>query len=136
MSAWNPCQINEMALPPCHILVQFNVTDGNKLSCTMYQRSVDVMLGQPFNIASYSFLTHVLAKHCGLEAHEFIYFMGNCHIYEEHMEGARTQRMREPFAFPTVQISQVRDNINDYEISDFEVMDYKSHDQIKMKMVA
>lgn len=136
MTAWNPCQLDKMALPPCHLLCQFNVHDGNKLSCTMYQRSIDVMLGQPFNIASYSFLTHLLAKHCGLEAHEFIYFMGNCHIYEEHMEGAQTQRMREPFTFPTVKISQVRDNINDYEISDFEVTNYKSHDQIKMQMVA
>ena len=136
MTAWNPCQLDQMALPPCHLLCQFNVHDGNKLSCTMYQRSVDVMLGQPFNITSYSFLTHLLAKHCGLEAYEFIYFMGNAHIYDDHMEGAHLQVTREPYPFPTVSIKQVRDNINDYEVSDFEVSNYESHPQIKMKMVA
>ena len=86
MTAWNPCQINEMALPPCHILCQFNVSGGNKLSCALYQRSGDVGLGVPFNISSYCFLTHILAKHCGLVAHEFVYFLGNCHIYDDHIE--------------------------------------------------
>ena len=136
MTAWNPCQLDEMALPPCHILCQFNVHDGNKLSCSMYQRSIDTMLGQPFNIASYSFLTHLLAKHCGLEAHEFVYFMGNCHIYEDHIESANLQLQREPYSFPTVSIKQIRENINDYQIEDFEINDYKSHEIIKMKMVA
>jgi len=136
MTAWNPYQLNQMALPPCHILCQFNVHDGNKLSCSMYQRSVDTMLGQPFNIASYSFLTHLLAKHCGLEAYEFIYFMGNCHIYEEHIEGANLQINRDPYEFPTISIKQMRDNINDYNVEDFELHNYKHHEQIKMKMVA
>ena len=136
MTAWNPCQLDQMALPPCHILCQFNVHDGNKLSCMMVQRSVDVMLGQPFNIASYSFLTHLLAKHCGLEAHEFVYSMGNCHIYEDHIDGANLQISRTPIDFPTVSIKQVRENINDYQIDDFILENYQSHEQIKMKMVA
>lgn len=136
MTAWNPCQLDEMALPPCHILCQFNVHDGNKLSCSMYQRSVDVMLGQPFNIASYSLLTHLLAKHCDLEAYEFIHFMGNCHIYEDHIEPANLQLQREPLEFPTISIKQVRENINDYQVDDFILENYQSHEQIKMKMVA
>jgi thymidylate synthase len=136
MTAWNPKQLNQMAIPPCHLLCQFSVHSGNKLSCAMFQRSVDVMLGQPFNISSYSFLTHLIAKHCGLEAHEFVYFMGNCHIYEDHVECAKTQLLREPFSFPTLSIKQTRENINDYQVEDFEIYNYQSHDTIKMKMVA
>jgi len=136
MTAWNPCKLNEMALPPCHILCQFNVTDGNKLSCSMYQRSNDECCGTPFNIASYSFLTHLLAKHSGLEAYEFIYFKGNCHIYEEHIEGAKLQLQREPFEFPTISIKQIRDNINDYQVEDFEIHNYQHHPLIKFQMVA
>jgi thymidylate synthase len=136
MTAWNPKQLDQMALPPCHILCQFNVHDGNKLSCSMYQRSNDECCGTPFNIASYSFLTHLLAKHCGLEAYEFVYFKGNCHIYEEHIEGAKLQITREPFPFPTVEINQVRDNINDYQVEDFIVNNYCSHEPIKFQMVA
>ena len=136
LTAWNPKQLDQMALPPCHIMCQFNVHDGNKLSCAMYQRSNDECCGTPFNIASYSFLTHLLAKHCGLEAYEFVYFKGNCHIYEEHIEGAKMQLLREPFPFPTVSIKQVRGNINDYQIEDFEIHNYQHHPQIKFKMVA
>lgn len=136
MTAWNPCQLDQMALPPCHILCQFNVHDGNKLSCSMYQRSVDTILGQPFNIASYSFLTHLIAKHCGLEAYEFIHFMGNCHLYENAIDAAKLQIQREPYPFPTVSIKQVRENINDYQVSDFEIHNYKSHEAIKVAMVA
>lgn len=136
MTAWNPCQLDEMALPPCHILCQFNVHDGNKLSCALYQRSVDTPLGSPFNIASYSFLTHLLAKHCGLEAYEFVYFMGNCHIYEEHIEPMKAILDRKPCEFPTLEITSIKDNINDYEVTDFIISNYECHDVIKMKMIA
>jgi thymidylate synthase len=136
MTAWNPSQLDQMALPPCHILCQFNVHDGNKLSCALYQRSVDTILGEPFNIASYSFLTHLIAKHCGLEAYEFIHFMGNCHLYDNAIEAAKLQVSREPYPFPTVSIKQVRVNINDYQVEDFEVHNYVSHEAIKVAMIA
>ena len=110
--------------------------DGNKLSCMMVQRSVDTILGQPFNIASYSFLTHLIAKHCGLQAYEFVYFMGNCHIYENAIDAAKLQITREPFEFPTLSISQIKENINDYQVEDFEIHNYKSHEAIKVVMIA
>ena len=136
MSAWNPCQLDQMALPPCHILCQFSVKNNNKLSCAMYQRSCDTFLGSCFNIASYSFLTHLLANHCGLEAHEFIYFMGDCHIYENAIDACKLQLTREPFEFPTFSIKHIRDDINDYQVDDFNIHNYKSHEAIKVEMVA
>ena len=134
MSAWNPCQIDEMALPPCHVLVQFNVLPGKKLSCSLYQRSGDVGLGVPFNIASYSFLAHLIAKHCGLIAHEFIYNLGNCHIYDDHLKSLSEQIKRKPYDFPTITIKEVRNSIDDYIVGDFDIDNYQCHSQIKMNM--
>lgn len=136
MTAWNPCQLDKMALPPCHVLCHFNVHSGNKLSCALYQRSADLLLGVPFNIASYSFLTHLIAKHCGLESYEFVHFIGNCHIYKEHFDGATLQVMREPYDFPIVTIKEIRENINDYKLVDFEIHNYKKHESIKLNMIA
>jgi thymidylate synthase len=137
ITAWNPCQINEMALPPCHILMQFNVRDNKYLSCALYQRSIDTCIGAPINIASYSFLTHIIAKHCDLIADEFIYFLGNAHIYEEHFEPIQEQLKREPFQFPKINILQKHDNIEDYTIDDIEwVEKYVSFEPIKMIMKA
>ena len=133
LTAWNPEQINEMALPPCHILAQFNVVN-NKLSCSMYQRSCDVGLGVPFNIASYSFLTHILAKHCDLEAGDFYYHLGNTHMYDDHIEQLKLQVKNKPFEFPKINIKNKRDNINDYTIDDVEITNYNCHQQIKMDM--
>jgi thymidylate synthase len=136
ISAWNPCQLDKMALPPCHIIMQFNVTNNNKLSCAMYQRSNDEACGTCFNIASYCFLTHLLAIHCDLEPYEFLYYKGNCHIYEEHISNIKIQLQREPFEFPTLKIINKRENIEDYSMDDFIVSNYKHHEPLEYKMVA
>jgi thymidylate synthase len=137
MSAWNPCQLDEMALPPCHILAQFNVRDGKYLSCSLYQRSGDLGLGVPFNIASYSFLTHILAKHCGLIAEEFVYCLGNAHIYTDHIKALQEQIKREPYEFPKITINNTRENIEDYTVDDITwISPYIHHPTIKMKMIA
>ena len=134
ITAWNPCQLDIMALPPCHIFMQFNVTNNNKLSCAMYQRSNDEACGTCFNIASYCFLTHLLAKHCDLEPYEFLYYKGNCHIYEEHVDNIKIQLQREPFEFPTLEIINKRENIEDYIETDFVITNYKHHEAIKYVM--
>ena len=134
VSAWNPCQIDKMALPPCHVMFQFHITKENKLSCTLYQRSGDVGLGVPFNIMSYSALTFLIAKHCDLEPYEFIYYLGNTHIYEDHKEALETQIKRVPYDFPRMSIKNKRHNINDYELEDFVIENYQYHETIKMNM--
>lgn len=137
LSAWNPCQLEEMALPPCHVLMQFNVRENKYLSCSLYQRSGDVGLGVPFNIASYSFLTHIIAHHCGLIADEFVHFIGNAHIYEDHIETLQVQIQREPLPFPKMKFTNVHSDIDDYDINDIEWIEkYKHHDTLKMKMSA
>ena len=135
ISAWNPCQLSKMVLPPCHVLMQFNVRAGKYLSCSLYQRSGDIGLGVPFNIASYSFLTHLLAHHCDLIPEKFVYNLGNAHIYENHLPVLEKQTDNKPYKFPKVKIDNKYSNIEDYKISDFAIEDYQSHDKIKMDMI-
>ena len=132
VSAWNPTQLNEMALP-CHVLMQFNVREQKYLSCSLYQRSGDVGLGVPFNIASYSFLTHLVAAHCGLVADEFVY-LGNAHIYEEHKAVLLEQIERPTYPFPKMRVKNARERI-DYVV-DIELSEYHHHPRVSMEMVA
>tara|TARA_B100001758_G_C18352838_1_gene580886 strand:- start:312 stop:1229 length:918 start_codon:yes stop_codon:yes gene_type:complete len=124
LTAWNPCQLDEMALPPCHLLCQFNVTKDKYLSCSLYQRSGDVGLGVPFNIMSYSLLTYLVARCTGLEPYEFIYNLGNAHIYSEHIDLLKQQIERKPNDFPKIKINKESGNIEDYSIDDIEINDY------------
>ncbi|KIP53691.1 thymidylate synthase [Leucobacter komagatae] len=129
VSAWNVADIPDMALAPCHAFFQFYVADG-KLSCQLYQRSADMFLGVPFNIASYALLTLMIAKQTGLEPGEFVWTGGDCHIYDNHVEQVTKQLSREPFPYPKMQIAE-RSSIFDYEFEDFELVDYVHHPGIK-----
>ena len=129
VSAWNPSEVDTMALPPCHTMFQFYVSDG-MLSCQLYQRSADVFLGVPFNIASYSLLTILIAKECGLEVGEFVHTLGDAHIYINHFEQVKEQISREAYELPSLKVSDF-DSIFDLEINDVELVDYKSHPFIK-----
>lgn len=130
VSAWNVGELDQMALMPCHALFQFYVANG-KLSCQLYQRSADIFLGVPFNIASYALLTHMVAAQTGLEVGDFIWTGGDCHIYDNHIEQVRTQLGREPFAYPTLKIKRQPDTIFDYQFEDFEIINYQHHAPIK-----
>jgi len=133
VSAWNVGQLDQMALPPCHLLIQFYVHDG-KLSCQLYQRSADAFLGVPFNIASYSLLTHMIAQQCDLDVGEFIWTGGDCHIYLNHLEQVALQTSRDPLPLPTLQIKQKPESIVDYQFEDFEWLNYQAHPHIKGKV--
>ena len=130
VSAWNPALVDEMALPPCHALFQFYVADG-KLSCQLYQRSADIFLGVPFNIASYALLTMMMAQVCGLEAGEFIHTFGDAHLYRNHFEQAALQLEREPRALPVMKINPEVKDLFAFKFEDFELEGYDPHPHIK-----
>lgn len=130
VSAWNVADIPHMKLPPCHALFQFYVADG-KLSCQLYQRSADIFLGVPFNIASYALLTHMVAQQCDLKVGDFIWTGGDCHLYQNHFEQAKQQLKREPYPYPKLIIKRKPESIFDYRYEDFEILDYQSHPHIK-----
>ncbi|WP_419782812.1 thymidylate synthase [Malaciobacter marinus] len=133
LNAWNAAEIENMALPPCHTFFQFYVAN-NKLSCQLYQRSADVFLGVPFNIASYALLTMMIAQVCKLEVGDFVHTFGDVHIYSNHMEQVKLQLTRTPYEKPTMKINKDIENINDFKMSDFELVDYKCHEAIKGEM--
>lgn len=130
VTAWNPADVDQMALPPCHALFQFYVADG-KLSCQLYQRSVDTFLGLPFNIASYALLTHMVAQQCDLQVGDFVWTGGDVHLYTNHLDQTRLQLSREPYPLPTLVIKRKPASIFEYKFEDFEVMNYQAHPGIK-----
>jgi len=130
VSAWNVSEIPGMALPPCHCLFQFYVADG-KLSCQLYQRSADVFLGVPFNIASYALLTHMIAQQTDLKVGDFVWTGGDCHLYSNHVEQMEEQLAREPLPLPRLAIKRRPDSIFDYQFEDIEILNYQSHPHIK-----
>ena len=134
MSAWNPGQLSQMALPPCHLLCQFQVTSDNKLNCLMYQRSCDMVLGVPFNIASYSLLTCLIAQVTGLKPGEFVHTMGDMHVYNDHIEPLKEIDQLVPFPFPEIEINPNIKDIDSFKYEDIKLKGYKSHPKIAMKM--
>ncbi len=133
LSAWNVAEIENMALPPCHCLFQFYVADG-KLSCLLYQRSCDIFLGVPFNIASYALLTHMIAQQSDLNVGEFIWTGGDCHLYSNHLEQADEQLSREPLPLPRLAIRRRPPSIFEYEFDDFEILNYEAHPHIRARV--
>ena len=133
VSAWNPALVDAMALPPCHALFQFYVADG-KLSCQLYQRSADIFLGVPFNIASYALLTMMVAQVCDLQLGDFIWSGGDCHLYSNHMQQVEEQLSREPLPLPTMRINPQVKSIFDFTFADFELCDYQAHPHIKAQV--
>ena len=133
VSAWNPAEVDDMALPPCHALFQFYVANG-KLSCQLYQRSADIFLGVPFNIASYALLTMMVAQVCGLQAGEFVHTLGDAHLYQNHLEQARLQLTREPRALPKMHINPDVRDIFAFKFDDFTLSDYDPHPHIKAEV--
>lgn len=133
LTAWNPSSLREMALPPCHLLCQFYVSNG-ELSCQLYQRSADLGLGVPFNVASYALLTHIVAHVCGLGVGEFVHVMGDCHVYENHVDPLKSQIEKEPRQFPSLKINPEKKDIDSFEFGDFELSGYDPHDTIRMPM--
>jgi len=134
LSAWNVAEMDQMALPPCHVMSQFYVNKNKELSCHMYQRSVDVFLGLPFNIASYALLTHLIAHHCGLKVGELIISTGDTHIYTDHVEQVKEQLTREEFMLPTLMLNSLKNNIFDMTMQDIHLENYQSHGPIKATM--
>ena len=130
VSAWNVADVERMALPPCHMMFQFYVADG-KLSCQLYQRSADIFLGVPFNIASYALLTMMVAQVCGLEAGDFVHTLGDAHLYSNHLEQVDLQLSRDTMALPTMRINPAVDDIFGFKFQDFELQNYQSHAHIK-----
>ena len=129
VSAWNPAEVEHMALPPCHALFQFYVADG-KLSCQLYQRSCDMFLGVPFNIASYSLLTLMIAQQTGLQPGEFVWTGGDCHVYDNHIDQVLEQLSRTPYPYPQIEIRKA-DSLFDYTYDDFKIVGYQHHPTIK-----
>ena len=134
ISAWNVGELDDMALPPCHVMSQYYVSRDGKLSCHMYQRSVDVFLGLPFNIASYALLTHMIAQVCGLGVGELVISTGDTHIYTNHVEQVKEQLSREEFSQPQLKLNPAVTDINSFTMSDIELVGYQSHGQIKADM--
>jgi len=133
VSAWNPAELEQMALPPCHLLFQFYVSEG-KLSCQLYQRSADIFLGLPFNIASYALLTMMIAQVSELQAGDFVITLGDTHLYANHFEQAQTQLLREPLPLASMRINPKVDAINKFSYADFELLNYEAHPHIKAKV--
>lgn len=133
VTAWNPAEVDEMALPPCHCLFQFYVAEG-RLSCQLYQRSADIFLGVPFNIASYALLTHMIAQVTGLKVGDFIHTLGDAHLYSNHLEQADEQLSRDPLPLPRLSLNSRVSDINGFTYEDFEVLDYQAHPHIAGKV--